>query len=186
MILRRHFLWVQNALGLWRRLDRENSVPCWYMQMPFECVCGCVSVSLCVGCFAFLFRQHSCNCVVSLLSPLGSLVVKYILSWGSLWGQKAGKLPWSLGKLLQGFSAVQARKKGQGQAVPATDRVEWRRKDRAGMESCGESSAEPDFVSSFYQWEGKMDLKAAGFAGRDHSLLRSPPAAAKPPVFPVH
>lgn len=50
---------------------------------------------------------------------------------------------------------MQERKKGQGQAAPDTDRVEWRRKDGAGIENCRESPAEPDFSLLFLPVGGK-------------------------------
>lgn len=99
----------------------------------------------------------------------------------SPWGQKAVKLSQSLSKLLQGFSAVQTRKEGQG---PAAGRGEWRGKDTVGMESCGESPAKLDFYRFFTSGRENTDLKPAGFAGRDPSLLRSPTAAAKKIVCP--
>lgn len=73
-ILRWHFLWVANSLGSCRRFDREHQ----YTAYVFRCY---LSVSASTSVSPVLLSFKASSSAVSLLSPIDSLVVKYILSW---------------------------------------------------------------------------------------------------------
>lgn len=119
--------------------QRTFNILLMYSDAIWVCLCQPLCHQFCCP-----LKTNSCNFVVSLMSPIGSLVVKYILSWHLPGDKKLG----SCHDLYRSYSKdfLQCRKERRAKGRLLLPHVGVSEGERTtGMESCGESPAKTGF-----------------------------------------